>query len=33
MEHKLSWETDPEVARSRARAEDKPILLDFFNPG
>jgi len=32
MDKKILWETDAEVARSRAKKENKPILLDFFNP-
>jgi hypothetical protein len=27
------WETNLEVALARAKAENKHILLDFFNPG
>ena len=33
MENKVKWETDMDVALARARAENKPVLLDFFNPG
>jgi hypothetical protein len=29
----IQWEGSLEVALRRARVEDKPILLDFFNPG
>jgi hypothetical protein len=29
----IQWETDLQVAISRAAKESKPILLDFFNPG
>ena len=25
----VAWETSPERARERARAEGKPVLLDF----
>ena len=28
-----AWITDMKDALSRAEAEKKPILLDFFNPG
>ena len=27
------WETNLEVTLARAKAENKHILLDFFNPG
>jgi hypothetical protein len=33
MESKVNWETSMDTALSRARAESKSILLDFFNPG
>lgn len=29
----INWETNMEKALARAKAESKPILLDFFNPG
>ncbi len=29
----IKWETQMETALARAKAESKPILLDFFNPG
>ncbi|GAB4246144.1 MAG: hypothetical protein Kow0054_00060 [Deferrisoma sp.] len=29
----IQWETDFQKAVARAKAEDKPVLLDFFNPG
>jgi len=29
---KIMWETKMEKALSRAKAENKHILLDFFNP-
>ncbi len=32
MATKIIWETDMESALKRARAEGKPILLDFYNP-
>jgi len=33
MAAKLEWVTSMDQALSRAKAEGKPILLDFFNPG
>jgi hypothetical protein len=27
------WETTMADALARAKAENKPVLLDFFNPG
>jgi hypothetical protein len=33
MESHVNWETSMDTAMSRARAEGKSILLDFFNPG
>ncbi len=32
MEQSVQWETDFNQALKRARAEKRPILLDFFNP-
>jgi hypothetical protein len=32
MENKIKWETEMKVALTRAPAEKKLILLDFFNP-
>ncbi len=29
----IQWETDFDTALQRAKNEDKPIFLDFFNPG
>lgn len=29
----IKWEDSMEMALTRAKAEGKPILLDFFNPG
>ncbi len=29
----VKWEQDFKKALSRAKAEGKPVLLDFFNPG
>jgi len=28
----LHWESDFNQALTRAKAENKPVLLDFFNP-
>jgi hypothetical protein len=28
----IKWEKEMEAALARAKAEKKPILLDFFNP-
>jgi len=33
MENKIIWETDMNKALSRAKSENKLILLDFHNPG
>jgi hypothetical protein len=33
MEDKIRWETVMDVALKRAKSENKPVLLDFFNPG
>lgn len=33
MAENIDWQTDMDEARVRARAENKPIFLDFFNPG
>jgi hypothetical protein len=33
MTTKVNWETEWEKALSRAKSEEKTILLDFFNPG
>jgi hypothetical protein len=32
MENKIKWETEMKTALTRAQAEKKLILLDFFNP-
>jgi hypothetical protein len=29
----IIWETKMDVAMARAKAENKHVLLDFFNPG
>lgn len=31
MENKINWETDIRQALKRARDENKPVMLDFFN--
>ncbi len=33
MESTIKWETDIKAALSLAETRNKPILLDFFNPG
>jgi hypothetical protein len=33
METKIQWETDMYTALTRAGKENKPVFLDFFNPG
>ncbi len=33
MEDKIKWETEMTAALHKARAENKNIFLDFFNPG
>jgi uncharacterized protein YyaL (SSP411 family) len=33
MENPINWQTDMWMALQRAKEENKPILLDFFNPG
>ena len=32
MEERIAWMTEMDEALNRAREENKPILLDFFNP-
>jgi hypothetical protein len=32
MAEKIQWETSMDMAKERAKAEGKTILLDFFNP-
>jgi hypothetical protein len=29
----IQWESDLSRALERAKAENKPVLMDFFNPG
>ncbi len=31
--HQIRWETELSQALARAKAENRPVLLDFFNPG
>ena len=33
MESKIRWEKDLDEALRKAKAEKKPVLMDFFNPG
>ena len=33
MANNIKWETDMDAAMALARAQNKPVLLDFFNPG
>jgi hypothetical protein len=33
MAHEIIWEAELNAALTRAQAEKKPVLLDFFNPG
>jgi hypothetical protein len=33
MGEHLKWETDYSAALSRAKSENKHVLIDFFNPG
>jgi hypothetical protein len=32
MTSKINWETELDIALSRAKVESKPVFLDFFNP-
>lgn len=32
MTGKIQWETDLDEALVMARGQNKPVLLDFFNP-
>jgi len=29
----IVWETDMQTALKKARADKKPVMADFFNPG
>lgn len=33
MSEAIRWESDLEMALSMARVQEKPILVDFYNPG
>ncbi len=33
MDNKIAWETDLSVTVTKAAEQNKPIFLDFFNPG
>jgi len=33
MAEQIAWEENLEKAKSRALKEDKPVFLDFYNPG
>lgn len=33
MAQALKWETTMDKALNLAKIQDKPVLLDFFNPG
>ena len=33
MAKNIRWETEIDAALARSRVEQKPVLLDFFNPG
>jgi len=33
MENTIIWETSFDSAVSKAKAENKHVLIDFFNPG
>ena len=33
MAGNVNWETNVESALSRGQQENKPVFLDFFNPG
>lgn len=33
MEKAVIWESDLQKALAKAKAENKPVLMDFFNPG
>jgi hypothetical protein len=33
MENEIKWEADMDVALARASSENRPVLLDFYNPG
>ena len=33
MGNEIKWEADMDVVLARASSENKPVLLDFYNPG
>jgi uncharacterized protein YyaL (SSP411 family) len=33
MGNLIKWESSMDVAITKAKSENKPVLLDFFNPG
>jgi hypothetical protein len=33
MENEIKWEADMDVVLARASSENRPVLLDFYNPG
>jgi hypothetical protein len=33
MGNEIKWEADIDVALAQARSENRPVLLDFYNPG
>ncbi len=33
MEDKIQWETELDAALRKAKSANKPVILDFFNPG
>ena len=33
MADAIEWKSDLSEAQARAKKENKPVLMDFFNPG
>jgi hypothetical protein len=33
MSSSIRWESDPGLAGSMSRVQERPIMLDFYNPG
>lgn len=33
MADSIRWESNMEIALAAARVQEKPLMLDFFNPG
>lgn len=33
MAKEIEWESDLQKALTKAKAANKPVLMDFFNPG